>query len=319
MQLKEIIELLEVKKTAFTKTKTFSKLPGIYAFFYIGNNFPVFGESVTKDQLIYIGKTESSQEKRNLKTHFTSGKTGSSTIRKSIGSLLCEQEKLVPIPRNNTDYGKGKYSHFKFDEQSETVITEWMKKNLAISFYEFPESKIAIDTLETKIIKQLKPLLNIDNKNPENPYKDEIRQLRKNCANTALESANFKISKSRTKPLKENKVEKKEQTKIRVKSECIEIDNITEKDIEKHIIRILVTNKHFFPKEVPRNRKTYALRFKVDGKTIETKYIIGSKDGKSRSGILKLGYEVYQNTLKIQFGDRLEICKAGDTYTVKKN
>jgi hypothetical protein len=106
MTTKEIIELLKEKETDFLKTKSFSKFPGIYAFFFIGNDFPLLGDSVSKHQIIYIGKTESSQEKRDAKTHFTTGKTGSSTVRKSIGSILCAKESLKPIPRNETDYKK---------------------------------------------------------------------------------------------------------------------------------------------------------------------------------------------------------------------
>ena len=189
MTTKEIIELLKEKETDFLKTKTFSQLPGIYAFFYIGNNFPLLGDSVSKHQIIYIGKTESSQEKRDSKTHFTTGKTGNSTVRKSIGSILCSQENLTPIPRNDSDYEAGRFSHFKFDAPSEKIITNWMKNNFALSFYEYPESKKLIDKLETEIIKQLKPILNIDHKNPENPYKDQIKKIRKNCATIAIKNS----------------------------------------------------------------------------------------------------------------------------------
>ncbi len=87
MTTNEIIRLLKERETNFLKTKAFSQLPGIYAFFYIGNGFPLFEECVYKHKIIYIGKTESSQEKRDAKTHFTTGKTGSSTVRKSIGSI----------------------------------------------------------------------------------------------------------------------------------------------------------------------------------------------------------------------------------------
>ncbi len=181
MTTEEVIKLLRERETDFLKTKTFSQLPGIYAFFFIGSEFPVFCESVTKHQIIYIGKTESSQEARDAKTHFTTGKTGSSTVRKSIGSLLCSIKNLNPIPRNNTDYEEGRFSHFKFDESSEEFITDWMKNNLALSFYEFPKSKKEIEDLETEIINQLVPILNIS-KNPKNPFKDVLQQLRKNCA-----------------------------------------------------------------------------------------------------------------------------------------
>jgi len=189
MTTKEIIELLKEKETDFLKIKSFSKFPGIYAFFFIGNDFPLLGDSVSKNQIIYIGKTESSQEKRDAKTHFTTGKTGSSTFRKSIGSLLCEQEKLKPIPRNETDYKKGRFSHFKFDSDSEEKITNWMKNNLALSFYEYPRTKQEIEDLETEIINELVPILNIS-KNFKNTFKDTLQRLRKDCALIAAKDFN---------------------------------------------------------------------------------------------------------------------------------
>lgn len=189
MPTKKIIDLLKEKETEFIKVKTFSKLPGIYALFYIGNDFPLLGDSVTKHQIIYIGKTESSQEKRDAKTHFTSGKTGSSTVRKSIGSILCEKENLTPIPRNETDYKKGRYSHFKFDTDSEVKITNWMERNLAISFHEYPRTKLEIEELETEIIEELVPILNIS-KNSKNSFKETLQSLRKECAIKAAKDYN---------------------------------------------------------------------------------------------------------------------------------
>jgi hypothetical protein len=185
MTTKEIIELLKEKETDFLKTKSFSKFPGIYAFFFIGNDFPLLGDAVAKHQIIYIGKTESSQEKRDAKTHFTTGKTGSSTVRKSIGSILCAKENLKPIPRNETDYKKKRFSHFKFDNQSEIKITNWMENNLALSFYEYPRTKYEIEDLETKLIDELVPILNIS-KNSKNSFKDTLQNLRKNCALMAV-------------------------------------------------------------------------------------------------------------------------------------
>lgn len=197
MTTKEIIELLKEKETDFLKTNSFSKFPGIYAFFYIGKKFPLLGDSVSKHQIIYIGKTESSQEKRDVKTHFTTGKTGSSTVRKSIGSILCSIENLKPIPRNDSDYVKGRFSHFKFDNPSETKITNWMENNLALSFYEYPSTKQEIEDLETEIINELVPILNIS-KNSKNAFKNTLQRLRKNCA--LIAAKNFKPSKIRNQP-----------------------------------------------------------------------------------------------------------------------
>lgn len=118
MTTQSIIKVLNAKRINFSETISLSNLPGIYAFYFIGDDFPLLGDSVTKNQIIYIGKTESSQAKRCAKTHFTTGKTGSSTVRKSIGSILCSTGSLKPIPRNESDYTKNKFSHFKFDLQS---------------------------------------------------------------------------------------------------------------------------------------------------------------------------------------------------------
>lgn len=185
MDARKVIESLKATEKPYLQTKTFSQSAGIYAFFFIGSNFPVFGDAVSKHEIIYIGKTESSQEKRDAKTHFKSGKTGSSTFRRSIGSLLCESENLKPIPRNNSDYLKGRLSHFKFDEPSEEIITDWMKNNLALSFFVYPESKHDIEKLETELIQILSPKLNIS-KNHRNPFKDTLQRLRKKCAQMAF-------------------------------------------------------------------------------------------------------------------------------------
>jgi hypothetical protein len=103
--------------------------------------------------------------------------------------LLFEFENLHPIPRNCKDYKKGRSSHFKFDNESEYKITDWMEKNLALSFYEYPKTKNEIEELESEIIKKLVPILNIS-KNPKNPYKNILLNLRKTCANKASTASN---------------------------------------------------------------------------------------------------------------------------------
>jgi hypothetical protein len=308
MTTEEIIELLKERETDFLKTNTFSQLPGIYAFFYIGNDFPLLGDSVSKHQIIYIGKTESSQEKRDSKTHFTTGKTGSSTVRKSIGSILCVQKNLMPIPRNDSDYAKRRFSHFKFDNPSEIKITDWMKKNMALSFYEYPESKEKIDKLETEIIKQLKPILNIDHKNPENL--NQIKKLRKNCASIAIKNSDFTNQNPEKK--KTNKTEITKKPFGTSTSEIVYIDNISKSDVKSRNIRIKVEKKHLFPTEKSRQPISCSLDFKSGNTDFIAKYTIGSKDGKSRSGVLKLGDSIYQETLKIRTGTSLKICKSKD-------
>lgn len=305
MDKKKVILLLKKRKLNYTEISNFSKFPGIYAIFFIGNDFSILGNKVKKHQVIYIGKTESSQEKRDAKTHFATGKSGSSTVRKSIGSILYLQENLKPIPRNDSDYKKGRFSHFKFDNESEKIITNWMIKNLALSFYEYPRSKQEIENLETEIIEELVPILNIS-KNSKNAFKDTLQQLRKKCATIAIKNSGF------------NKYsEKKETIKPTVQSKThtysyvtIFIDNVTKSDVKSRNIRIKAENKHLFPPEKFGSPISYSLDFQVSNNDFVAKYTIGSKDGKSRSGILKLGDNVYQDTLKIKVGTTLKITKS---------
>jgi hypothetical protein len=313
MTTKEVIKILSEKEVDFLKTKSFSKQPGIYAFFYIGDDFPLLGEAVSKHEIIYIGKTQSSQEDRDSKTHFTTGKTGSSTVRKSIGSILCAQENLTPIPRNDKDYKSGRFSHFKFDDASEAIITQWMVNNLALSFYEFPMSKIEIENLETELIRLLVPVLNIS-KNPSSKFRSTLQQYRKNCA--AMARKNSGKVKQQNEPKKafpiSNTIAMTSTTGV------IYIDNVTESDAKSKIIRIKTNNKHLFPAEQRGNPKVYSLTFMSGEETFKADYRIGSKDRKLRSGVLRLGEIAYDKILKIKDGTNLRICKiSNDKYSIE--
>jgi len=180
-----IITKLKNDCCPYNQIRKFSDKPGIYAFFFTGKDFPIADYNPQKDEIIYIGKTESSQASRDEKTHFASGKTGSSTVRKSLGALLKEILFLKPIPRNDNDFIARRLSHFTFDELSEEKLTNWMKDNLGLSFFEFNKPPIEIDALETKLIKETRPLLNIDHKNPDNPHAKTIKTARRACADEA--------------------------------------------------------------------------------------------------------------------------------------
>ncbi|MEI6883798.1 MAG: hypothetical protein WCO02_04880 [Bacteroidota bacterium] len=187
-----IITKLKNDSCPYKQIRKFSDEPGIYAFFFTGNDFPLSYYNPQKDEIIYIGKTESSHASRDEKTHFASGKTGSSTIRRSLGALLKNELSLNPIPRNGKDFDAGRKSFFKFDEPSEEKLTTWMKDNLGLSFYEYDQPPSEIDVLETELIAEVKPLLNIDSKNPDNPYAQLIRAARKACANVANQAMETK-------------------------------------------------------------------------------------------------------------------------------
>jgi hypothetical protein len=156
--------------------------PGIYAFFFDGDKFAL-DFNPKKTDIIYIGKTESSGISRVLNTHFGTGRTGSSTVRRSLSGLLLSQLDLKPIIRTKSDKEKGRYT-FKLDTNSESTLTKWMEANLKVSFYPIPDIE-DVKATEHQLIQKLKPILNLES-NPLNPYKGTISQMRKQCAEIAF-------------------------------------------------------------------------------------------------------------------------------------
>lgn len=193
-----IIQHLIKSARPFSETKTFSEKPGIYALFFLGSEFPLENFDTNPQTIIYIGKTEKSQISRDLKTHFASGGTGSSTIRRSLGALLRDSMDLNPIPRNDKDFDANRKSMFKFDHESEEKLTDWMHANLGLSFYEFEGHPSELDQLESLLISKAIPVLNIDSKNPWNFRALTIRIKRKATAELAFERGFSETKKERS-------------------------------------------------------------------------------------------------------------------------
>jgi|GEM_PF-457384 len=180
-----VIEKLSQEFLPFRKIRKFSIKPGIYALFFTGQEFPLGNYHPQKEEIVYLGKTENSQVSRDERTHFTSGQTGSSTLRRTLGALLKEKLSLTAIPRNDLDFDAGRKSFYKFDELSEERLTTWMKDNLGLAFNEFDHASADLGLLEAALIADVKPVLNIDSKNPGNPHAAGIKSARKVCADEA--------------------------------------------------------------------------------------------------------------------------------------
>lgn len=183
--ISSIIKQLTTEATRFNSITSLPKLPGIYAFSFFGKHFPLLGYSHTKNDILYIGKTESSAESRNLNTHFKTGMTGSSTIRRTLGALLLKELDLKPVPRNKVDLDAGRTHTYKFDADSEEKLTEWMCSNLGLSFYTYDKSKAEISSLEFEIIRTIVPPLNLQS-NPGNTFAKGIKEARKITADLAF-------------------------------------------------------------------------------------------------------------------------------------
>lgn len=109
-------------------------------------------------------------------------------------------------------------------------------------------------------------------------------------------------------PNKRQEYEKSEDIQI---VDSVIIDNITEKDAQGKIIRILAGNKFLFPREIIGQPIKHDLIINYYNIKYNVTYTIGSHDENERSGVLRIGSELYAK-LKIRRGIRIQISK--DTY-----
>lgn len=113
---------------------------------------------------------------------FTPGRTGYSTIRRSLTALLWNRYDLVPIPRSQDESDLERFSNYAIDEASDEKLDQWMAENLQVALLPLPSEQVA-STL-AGLIAYNAPLLNLQN-NPENKYGAEIKLYRKKCEEAA--------------------------------------------------------------------------------------------------------------------------------------
>jgi hypothetical protein len=175
--------IASIVKTS-TKLKEGIVLPnqqGIYAFYVVDSiDLGKFG---FPGQIIYAGLSEKSLNSRDTKTHLETGKTGWSSLRRSLGAILKSKLNLSAQKRdkNPSELRADKY---KFDEEGEKRLTGWMMKNLKMGYWTFerPLTKEKLRNEEEKVLIKLRPTLDLDQRTKKfNPLADELLDLRKIC------------------------------------------------------------------------------------------------------------------------------------------
>lgn len=119
-------------------------------------------------EVIYTGIAGTSLRKRDYKQHFTGNNAGSSTLRKSLGSLFSYKK----IPRDK-DPNTGKT---KFGLNDEKKLSEWMQQNLILFHAEHSNP----GSNELSLINKYNPPLNLsNNKNVVNlDFRNNLSKLR---------------------------------------------------------------------------------------------------------------------------------------------
>jgi GIY-YIG catalytic domain-containing protein len=154
--------------------------PGLYAFYGDRAAWSSLGLTPAfDDQPLYVGKAERSLSGRDVRTHFAAGKTGSSTVRRSLAALLEGELALVPIPRNIAKPDGS--ANFALDPPSEARLSDWMQQRLSLATWVKLEGE-SLDVIETVVVRQLRPPLNLDKVGEP---RERLRAARKRLADVA--------------------------------------------------------------------------------------------------------------------------------------
>lgn len=155
-------------------------LPGLYAFHGDQTAWSSLGLVPDFDgQPLYVGKAERSLNSRDVGTHFAPGKTGSSTVRRSLAALLVDDLHLVAVPRNQAKPDGS--ANFGLDGASDERLSIWMEERLSLSTWIKPDG-VVLDEVETEVVVRLRPPLNLAK---VGEARGRLREARKRMADLA--------------------------------------------------------------------------------------------------------------------------------------
>lgn len=134
--------------------------------------------------LLYIGIAgNSSKSKQNLRSRINdkhmNGSVGNSTLRKSLATLLHKNLNLQLRPVGTQE------KDFAIDRPSENRLTEWIIQNARVAFI-VNKNPWKSEDANLEEYGQYLPL-NINN-NPNNPFRKQLRLMRKSCCIEAWKS-----------------------------------------------------------------------------------------------------------------------------------
>lgn len=129
------------------------------------------------DRPLYVGKAERSLADRDVRTHFSTGKTGWSTLRRSLAGLLADELRLEGQPRNLAN-PEG-FANFGLEEAGDARLTGWMLEHLRLAAWPSPVG-VVLDEIETVVLAQLMPPLNLDK--VATPWRAQVRSGRRRLA-----------------------------------------------------------------------------------------------------------------------------------------
>ncbi|MBI5232122.1 MAG: hypothetical protein HY876_08170 [Coriobacteriales bacterium] len=135
------------------------RCPGLYA---VHGDHDVWHElglgEPTDPRPLYVGKAERSLASRDVDTHFSTGKTGSSTLRRSLAGLLTDELRLEGRPRNPAK--PERFANFGLEASGDERLTSWMVSHLRLAVWPAPDGAI-LPAVEAAVLAELLPPLNV--------------------------------------------------------------------------------------------------------------------------------------------------------------
>ncbi|MBK9033447.1 MAG: hypothetical protein IPL61_19640 [Myxococcales bacterium] len=150
---------------------------GLYALHGSIETWQLLGLGAAPDaRPLYVGKAERSLASRDLQTHFRTGSTGQSTVRRSFAALLRDELPLRAVPRN-ANRPDAKPTHFGLDRAADARLTAWMLDRLELAVWAKPADCAKLSVVESEVIRRWGPPLNIQG-NVGSPWIAKIRKAR---------------------------------------------------------------------------------------------------------------------------------------------
>lgn len=173
-------ELAGVRHRRQDAAELVAREAGLYAFYGDGRAWTELQLTPKFDgQPLYVGKAEKSLNGRDVGTHFATGKTGSSTVRRSLAALLSNELELVPVPRNMVKPDGS--ANFSLEQSGDVRLSDWMEQRLLLATWVKPE-EVILDDIETAVVRSLRPPLNLDKVGEP---RERLRSARKHMADIA--------------------------------------------------------------------------------------------------------------------------------------
>lgn len=148
--------------------------PGLYAVHAAPKTWVVLGLGDPPDgRPLYVGKAEDSLARRDIRTHFSNGKTGSSTLRRSLAALLHERLGLRACPRNPRK--PGDFDRYGLEPAPDECLTHWMLDHLCLAVWS-PDTPCVLPDVEAEVLRTLEPPLNLVK--VKTAWTGEIKRLR---------------------------------------------------------------------------------------------------------------------------------------------